>query len=153
MLLPLVYAIASIYEDMFAILGLLQVIMMALGSGVGLSLVTMLNDFWLTERLLKGLRKLEIQKIGDGNVLLVDYYTGWERKIEFEGTVKGRRLWIYHEFKKGWTTMVPYLCITIDPDTTWEVTKLKVDRHLSTDTISKCVSDAHLITMQNRGPS
>lgn len=143
MLMPVVYAIACITQDKFEILGLVQITIMALGFGFGLSLIIMLKDFSLTERLLKRLKKIDLENIGDGNLLLVDSYTGWERKIEFEGTIKGKRLWIYHEFRKGWLTMVPYLCITVDPDTTYETTELKVDRHLTAETISKSVSDAH----------
>lgn len=143
MLMPVVYAIACITMDKFDVMGLVEITMMALSFGIALSLIVMLKDFVLTERLLKKLEKIEIQKIGDGNLELVDTFTGWERKIEFEGTIKGKRLWIYHEFKKGWLTMVPYLCITVDPDSTWETTELKVDRHLTAEIISKSVSDAH----------
>ena len=144
--MPVVYTIACINQDKFEILGLVQITMMALGFGIGLSLIVMLKDFLLTEKLLKRLRKIEIQKIGDGNLLLVDSYTGWARKIEFEGTVKGKKLWIYCEFRKGWVTMVPYLCITVDTDTTYETTELRVDGHLTADVISKSVSDALLPT-------
>lgn len=143
MLMPLIYTIACITQDRFEILGFVQITTMALGFGVGLSLIIMLRDFARTERLLKRLKTIDTQKIGDGNLSLVDTYTGWERKIEFEGTIKGKRLWIYHEFKKGWLTMVPYLCITVGPDSTWETTELKVDRHLTAEIISKSVSDAH----------
>jgi hypothetical protein len=114
---------------------------MALSMGVGLSLVIMTADFYTTEKLKTRLKKIELQKLGDGNLVLLDEYTNWRRRIEIKGTLENREVWINHRFEKSWWGQIPYLDIYIDPLPDVLVA-IKVDKELNAKKINKKVKDA-----------
>jgi hypothetical protein len=141
LLLPLVYTVGNIINKSFDVRAFLEVFTMALSMGVGLSLVIMAADYYTTEKLKKRLKKMELQKVGDGNLKLLDKYTSWRRRIEIKGTLENREVWINHRFEKGWWGPIPYLDIYVDPLQDVLVA-IKVDKELNTEEINKKIKDA-----------
>ena len=114
-LLPLGYAIANIINDSFDVTEFFEVLAMALSIGLGVSVIGMTGDYYITEKLKSRLASIDLHAIGDGNGRLIDMYTDWRRRIEIEGTYKDKRVWITHRFEKGWFGQTAYLALYMEP--------------------------------------
>lgn len=141
LLLPVVYTVGNIINNSFDTKTFLEVFTMALSLGVGLSLVIMAADYYTTEKLKTRLLKIETQKLGDGNLKLIDEYTNWQRRIEMKGTLENKEIWINHRFEKGWWGQIPYLDIYVEPLQDVLVA-IKVDKELKAEEINKKIVDA-----------
>lgn len=141
LLLPLAYSVINIINNSFDAKTFFNVFTISLSMGVGLSLVIMAKDFYTTEKLKTRLTKIELQKLGDGNLRLIDEYTDWRRRIEMKGTLENKEIWINHRFEKGWWGQIPYLDIYIDPLQDVFVA-IKVDKELTAEEINKRIGDA-----------
>src|SRR5688500_10283343 len=86
LLFPLAYSIIANNDSTFSIVFFRNLLLATLASGIGLSMVIGTSDYYMTERLKNKLTSLKLKKLGDGNLQLIDQYTGWSRRIKIEGT-------------------------------------------------------------------
>lgn len=139
-LLPLLYTVSNIINDSFEIRTFAGVLVMAFSGGVGISLIAMGGDYYLTEKLKTKLAEMELDKIGDGTLQFIDEYTDW-RRIEIEETFENRSVWIDHRFEKGWLGQLTYLDVYIEPLEN-AITTIKVSKNLNSEQITKGIRDS-----------
>jgi len=142
LILPLFYSVVQIVYDSFDTGMFLEVFAMALSGGIGVSLIGLTGDFYVTERLKSRLMKIGLSKMGDGNLQLLDRYTDWRRRIEIEGTYENRRIWISPRFEKGWFgNDALFLSVYIEPHEHL-IADIKVTKNVNLEMIMQMVRDA-----------
>jgi len=141
MLMPIGYTFICIYQGKFEISELLLTTLTGIGFGVGTSLTITVKELFMTQHLLKRLKQIDMTKVADGNLSFSDNYDGWQRVLEFNGTIKGRKILIHHKFKEGWLFMVPHLCVFVGPEFEM-IDELKIDKEMTGESISKSIDDA-----------
>lgn len=106
--------------------------------GLCVCLVVATTDYFKSEKIKDLLGKIDLKKVGDGNLVLIDEYNGWSRQTKIRGTVDHHEIILNYRYGRGlWRTA--YLNFYSSRYNNQYETDIKIDGTLTAEGVNNMI--------------